>query len=488
MSHTPPRAAAVRPSTYSEGELIHDKYRLSRRIGQGGMGVVWAAHHTVLDVEVAIKLIHKLTADPELAAKRFLQEARIAAQLAHPAICRVFDYGRTERGDPFIVSELLEGEPLRRCIEHRRPATAAEAIQMLLPIIDGLSVAHAIGIVHRDVKTENIFLARDASGRVQPKLLDFGVARVVDGKREVSLDGAEVGSPYYMSPEQARGDISDDSCTDLWSLCIVIYELVTGCTPFESSNYNAVLFRILNEEPESIVAVGMGDNELWSILAQGLHKDPAERWSSMRELGTALATWLVARGVEEDICGASLRATWIEAAPLSAPARSRPHNATPSASGEQPVFSSARRTPRPRATASASATMPGVARSAVQHRATRRRRKVVVLSLALGLAAFASWQLGTRGPPTAVSGVAEQASAHGATPSTAAPPPTVSVEDLAMETTPARLTNHSLALDAGVAHDGGARAVPVRGREATTSPSPVHARPAPRPRKVDFGF
>lgn len=297
---------------YLQGDIIDGKYRLIRPIGEGGMGVVWLGHNVVLNVDVAVKLIHTVGGNTSVLAKRFLQEARTAAQLAHPAICRVFDYGQTHLGDPFIVSEFLEGETLADRIDNEGRLPGPLAVQTILPVVGGLAVAHATGIVHRDVKSENIFLARDLTGRVQPKLLDFGVARFVHDDSKITVEGCLLGTPDYMSPEQARGETGCDFRTDIWSLCVVLYELLTARTPFLGENYNAVMWSILHDEIKPVTQFGAGNSSLWKLIEQGLRKDPLERWGSMRELGRALASWLYERGAREDLCGASLRATWLE--------------------------------------------------------------------------------------------------------------------------------------------------------------------------------
>jgi eukaryotic-like serine/threonine-protein kinase len=184
----------------------------------------------------------------------------------------------------------------------------------LLPIVDGLRMAHDKGIVHRDIKPDNVFLAADALGRRQPKLLDFGIAKVdkqADGR--LTQIGAVLGSPDYMSPEQALGLDDIDERTDLWSLCIVLYELITGALPFQKSNYNALMHAIINEDPTSSLDRGAGDKSLWEIIQRGLRKRREERFQSATELGEAMALWLYEHGIKEDLSGNSIRAVWLDA-------------------------------------------------------------------------------------------------------------------------------------------------------------------------------
>jgi eukaryotic-like serine/threonine-protein kinase len=272
------------------------------------MGAVWRAHNETLDVDVALKLIHRNLVSED-SADRLLQEARAAAKLGHSAIVRVFDFGRTKFGEPFIVMELLEGEDLGTLLERRGRLSAIRAVQTILPIVHALDAAHSKGIIHRDLKPENIFVAKEDGQRLQPKIVDFGVAKLDGGDVRVTRTGALLGSPAYMSPEQARGDDIDHRA-DIWSLCVVLYEIITGRIPFEGKNANATLYAIIANDPPPLTMFASGDDELWTILSIGLAKDPDKRWQTMRTLGEALARWLRARGVNEDVSGAAVDATW----------------------------------------------------------------------------------------------------------------------------------------------------------------------------------
>lgn len=304
---------------YASGDRIGGKYTLIDRLGEGGMGAVWRAHNELLDVDVALKLIRTdevETTEGTLMSDRLLQEARAAARLGHPAIARVFDYGTTERNHPYIVMELLKGEDLAEALARRGRVSNTKAVATLMPIAHALAAAHAQGIVHRDLKPENVFLARLEDGRVMPKLVDFGIAKIgTTGKgHRLTQTGTMLGSPIYMSPEQARGDEVDHRA-DVWAFCVVLYELVTGRPPFEGRNYNALLYAIIADEPRPLPIKADGDDELWAILRKGFEKERDRRWSTIDELGRALAQWLIVRGVHEDITGASLAAQWLRAMP-----------------------------------------------------------------------------------------------------------------------------------------------------------------------------
>jgi len=304
---------------YSADQLIGDKYRLLRRLGEGGMASVWVAHNEPLDIHVAIKFIRSELQGAGL-ANRLLQEARAAARLGHPAIVRVTDFGKTPEGDPYIVMELLNGEDLAAVIKRKGPMPALRAVRTLLPIADALAVAHAKKIVHRDLKPENIFLAQEENGKTQPKVVDFGIAKLErEDSQRITQMGAAMGSPAYMSPEQARG-LDVDARTDVWALCVVLYEVLTGQLPFNGTTYTALVVSILESKPKPIMELGVGDAELWGVIARGLAKEPDERWPSMRELGAALARWALAHSVADDITGSNLHSSWIERAPDSMPA------------------------------------------------------------------------------------------------------------------------------------------------------------------------
>jgi eukaryotic-like serine/threonine-protein kinase len=297
---------------YVPGEIVADKYRLVRQLGEGGMGSVWVASNMALDIQVAIKLI-KSDLQAQAFAERLLKEAKTTARLRHPGIVRVFDFGRTRPGDPFIVMELLQGETLGAVLDREHRLSAPQALQLLLPVADGLVAAHTQGIVHRDLKPDNVFLA-EVDGRIQPKVLDFGIAssETMREKKRLTVAGTVLGSPDYMAPEQARGQNDVDRRADIWAFCVVLYEAITGSVPFQGDNYNSLLVSIMEAPVTSIVDHCAGDEELWSIMQRALAKDREARWQTMREFGTALARWLMDHGITEDVYGHSLRAAWLD--------------------------------------------------------------------------------------------------------------------------------------------------------------------------------
>jgi serine/threonine protein kinase len=306
----PVEEPAITSARYGAGDLVAGKYLLDRVLGEGGMGSVWLAHNMDLDAAVAIKLVHADVA-PREAADRLKREARAEAQIEHRAIVRVFDCGETEHGHPFIVMEHLEGMSFADALDKKGPLSATSAVRILLPIVDGLSAAHEKGIVHRDIKPENIFLARGAR-HIQPKVVDFGIAKLDrwDPNPAITLQGTVLGSPSYMAPEQARGLDDVDHRADIWALCAVLYEAITGSPPFRGDTYNAILRSIVEDDVTPLTNSRGAVAALWMVLERGLSKDRAQRFQSMRELGSALARFLIAHGVEADVCGDSVATTW----------------------------------------------------------------------------------------------------------------------------------------------------------------------------------
>jgi serine/threonine protein kinase len=314
-----PTLASGKTSSFSPGMLIGERYRLEQLLGRGGQGSVWRAHHLTLGVPVALKLTSLSSAD-ENCALRLLQEARAAARLSHPAVVRVFDLGCHDGQEPFVVMELLEGMNLGRKLEKERRLSVTQALKVLLPIADALRAAHELGFVHRDVKPQNVFLAQHEGAQrsrtnrefIYPKLLDFGVVKVCDdGVRQggITRTGIAVGSPLYLSPEQALcADV--DARADVWGYCTTLYECLTGRHPFAGTTYTQVVRAIVELEPRSIMGHGVQDEALWAIIQKGLAKAREDRWTSMAELGGALANLLSSRGVNEDAAGIALSAVW----------------------------------------------------------------------------------------------------------------------------------------------------------------------------------
>ncbi len=411
---------------YEPGDIIAGKYALESLLGSGGMGAVFRARNTVIDMPVAIKLI-RADLDRATFSGRLLQEARAAAKLAHPAIVRVFDVGQTALGDPFIVMELLEGETLSSLIEREGRLTSERAVQLLLPIADALSAAHAKGFVHRDVKPDNVFVSSSAEGDVQPKLVDFGIVKhdQLGSDTQQTQAGSVVGSPDYMSPEQARGLENIDLRSDVWSFSVVIHEAITGRPPFDADNYNALLRKIVETEPMTLRELSAADEALSAIVSKGLSKDPESRWASLGQMGKALASWLYDQGITEDACGASLESRWLSRSADSAAGGRSARGSSPESwpnppSGVRAVSHLGTASTLP-ASKSAGTPLSLAQTSAVPAARARGAKLGVALGLvaaALGAAALLTWR--------ASSAPSSERSAVSAAPTAAAPSPTPS--------------------------------------------------------------
>ncbi len=263
------------------GEVV-SHYRITRLLGAGGMGVVYEARDTVLDRPVALKFLPPgALADPDTRV-RFIHEAQAASALDHPNVCTVYEIGEAPDGSLFLAMAYYEGETLTARIA-RGPLAVDDAVDIAGQVAAGLAKAHEHGIIHRDIKPDNIFLTAD--GLV--KILDFGLAKL-SGRSLLTREGATPGTVAYMSPEQAGG-VGIDHRTDLWSLGVVLSEMLTGRRPFRAEYEQAVIYAILNEEPPSPSELRPGlPPVLDRIVAICLAKDPERRWGSSGELGDAL--------------------------------------------------------------------------------------------------------------------------------------------------------------------------------------------------------
>ncbi|HYH10678.1 MAG TPA: protein kinase [Thermoanaerobaculia bacterium] len=262
-------------------------YRLINRIGAGGMGEVWRAEDQKLLRQVAIKILPETLAADQEWRERFLREARTIAQINHPNIATI--YSIDQQGDTFFIAmELIEGESLSKIIE-RGPMMPADAVRVCAHVADGLSEAHAKGIVHRDVKPDNILISPKLV-----KVLDFGIAKQIGGTADPSLTqgGMVVGTPHYMSPEQALGR-AVDARTDIFSVGVVLYEMLCGQKPFAGEAVTEILLQIVMNEPRDIAVAAPGITPaLANIVRRCMKKQPDERFSDCEELRAALATSL----------------------------------------------------------------------------------------------------------------------------------------------------------------------------------------------------
>ncbi|MDP3277977.1 MAG: protein kinase [Deltaproteobacteria bacterium] len=236
------------------GSTIDGKYLVQSVLGRGGMATVFAATHTWTQRQVAIKVLQpQLAQNPEI-VRRFLREARAAASFRHPNVVEVLDMGALPEGGAYLALSKLEGETLADRLSRGGAMTVSECYAALLPVMNALAIAHERGIIHRDVKPENIFLARNDTDVVVPTLLDFGIAKVLDLDTSSSTrEGVIIGTPQYMAPEQARGVHDLDARADVWAMGIVWYECLSLCTPFDGASPTAILARLLTESASPLL-------------------------------------------------------------------------------------------------------------------------------------------------------------------------------------------------------------------------------------------
>ena len=276
------------------GDLINGKFRVERIIGEGGMGLVVSATHLGLDERVALKMLHPSARKNPEAVARFFQEAKAAAKLKSEHVAHVLDVSQRPDGAPFIVMEFLRGSDLRSVLGIDGPLAVGTVADYMIQACEGLAEAHARGIIHRDIKPENLFLTERSQGWRIVKILDFGISKALLSGSALSLANIQtcaiMGSPSYMSPEQLRETSTVDHRTDLWALGAVMYELLTGRPPFDSSRpLTALILDILQNDPPSVSLLQPHiPEELAAIVARCLAKERDHRFSTAADLAIAL--------------------------------------------------------------------------------------------------------------------------------------------------------------------------------------------------------
>src|SRR5215216_4079992 len=266
------------------GEVLSGRYEVEALIGAGGMSSVYRAHDRLLGRKVALKVLHYHYTEDDDYAERFRRAARAVAALSDPNVVTVIDRGDHE-GRQFIVFEYVHGENLNKQIERLGAGPVDEALELALQVARGLSFAHQNGLVHRDVKPQNVLLNGDG----QAKVMDFGIARSMDVKRGMTTTGTVLGTSDYIAPEQAQGQRVDEH-TDVYSLGVVLYELLTGEVPFPGENFVAVAMRHINEPPPPIRAKRPDVSpRLEAAVHRAMAKDPHDRFQTMAELDACLA-------------------------------------------------------------------------------------------------------------------------------------------------------------------------------------------------------
>jgi serine/threonine protein kinase len=290
--------------------LISENIQLVALLGAGGMGNVWLADHLGLETQVAVKFMSSEIAADDDCAKRFGIEAKLAARIKSPHVVSILDYATTARGVPYIVMELLEGGDLEMRLRGDRRLGLEDSSRVVVQICKALSKAHALGIVHRDIKPDNIFLV-EHEGEIFVKVLDFGIAKDEQRERSITASGTTMGTPSFMSPEQLFRPKEVDLRSDLWSTAVVAYRCLTGKLPFEGDNFAAMCISVHDGKfppPSSLDSSLPRDLDAW--FAKALSLDPRDRFQSAADMANAylavldkarlLPTWAIARNSSGD--------------------------------------------------------------------------------------------------------------------------------------------------------------------------------------------
>lgn len=298
-------------SPHLVGQLISGRYRVLDTIGTGGMGRVYLAEHVAIQKRVALKVLHSEYSSKHDIVERFRQEAISASRIKHPNVLEIFDYGELEDGSSFIAMELLEGRDLGHALEKDGPLPPAAAVEVLLQICRALEAAHGRGVVHRDLKPDNVFLQKQEDAGAIVKIVDFGIASLrspeqtaereqAATKRRLTKTGMIFGTPEYMAPEQAQGRPADQR-SDVYAAGVILFETLTGAVPFTGETFlevlnKHVLFpvpRLSEVNPDASVS-----ESLEAVVRQAMAKDPAMRFGSMREFAEALLQTPEAQGLQ----------------------------------------------------------------------------------------------------------------------------------------------------------------------------------------------
>lgn len=282
---------------WNPGDVVAEKYELQRPLARGGMGQVWVAQNQLTERRVAIKfMLPELATSPDT-VQRFFREAKASARIDHPSIVDVLDLGTLEDGAPFMVMEYLEGRSLEQLID-KEPLAPIQAAAVMLDVAHALASAHAAGIVHRDLKPANIYIAKKGEQLV-PKILDFGISKItssIGNDVRMTRTGAVLGSPAYMSPEQARGRTDIDGRADIWAIGVILYEAVSGKLPFSGENYNQVMMAITLDPPTPLASVAPSiDGDFAAIVEACLQKDRDQRPPTMDSIAGLLDSYVAAR-------------------------------------------------------------------------------------------------------------------------------------------------------------------------------------------------
>jgi len=274
------------------GTVLGGRYRITGRLRAGGVAELYEATHVQIGQRFAVKVLKPEFLGHAELAERFLTEARAASAVGHPGIVQVLDFGHLRTGEPYLVMELLQGEDLKQLLERKKRLTEPEAITIALHVLDALGAAHKAGVLHRDLKPENVVLVRGPEGRPWAKLIDFGIARVTSrdpAARRLTRHGTVMGTPAFMAPEQARGSVHVDARADLYSVGVMLFEMLTGELPFRGASPTEVMVRLLQDDfPRPRQVCPEVSPEMEQVILRATAKKPENRYASAAEFVAAL--------------------------------------------------------------------------------------------------------------------------------------------------------------------------------------------------------
>lgn len=396
------------------GQIIAELYRLEEQLGRGAMGRIWRAEHLRLKSKVAIKFLDPAVSEHPEAFDRFLREAQSAASVRSAHVVQIFDCG-VDAGVPYISMELLEGESLDKRLSVRGALSASELDEIFSGVAQAVDTAHEFGVIHRDLKPGNIFIARERDVEIA-KVLDFGIAKLMNRGTDAESaagtgTGVMLGTPYYMSPEQVRGSRGLDQRTDLWSLAVIAFECLTGELPFRGESMGDIVVQICTARPtlpSELAAVPPGFDE-WFV--KGTSKDPSGRFATAREMAETLSG-ILARSPAA-AAGAGLAHIHTGRAPTTV--------------GSPPPFAPVSAS---QSTAPMTAPIPAASERAAllgRGRAKRRSLGVAALALASGISAAVLWALPPQRAGSVLQGAALPPASASSAPPVAARAPTVAV-------------------------------------------------------------